>query len=196
MGFALTGARVDVGEVKSPVIRRGMSGYLLAFEAIGLHLLVVLVGAAYLSRTKKFVGGRARPVGSYEVRDRKRGTLLTTKLVAGMVLYTLLAIGTIAGAESFMNDFPLALLNPPAWLFPVTSLLFLLNVLLIAVVWGWQRWGLIGLYIVPLVQAGLLMSNGLQPAWAIGLAVFQLLYAVAVTSLVMLGKPNAWSQMD
>jgi NADH-quinone oxidoreductase subunit J len=34
-----------------------MSGYLLPFELVSVHLLVVLVGAAYLARTKR----RARP---------------------------------------------------------------------------------------------------------------------------------------
>jgi NADH-quinone oxidoreductase subunit J len=196
MGFALTGARVDVDEPHSPVIRRGMTGYLLAFEAVGLHLLIVLVGAAYLSRSKRFVGGRARPVASFEVRERKRSWMLSVKLVSGMIFYTLLAVATVAGMEHFQHEFPLALVNPPQWLTLVTSLLFLLNVLLLAVVWGWQRWGVVALYIVPFVQAGLLMQNGLQPAWAIGLAVLELLYAGAITALVCLGKPNAWSQMD
>ena len=30
-----------------------MSGYLLAFEIISVHLVVVLVGAAYLARAKR-----------------------------------------------------------------------------------------------------------------------------------------------
>ncbi len=32
---------------------RGMSGYLLPFEIVSVHLLVVLIGAAYLARTKR-----------------------------------------------------------------------------------------------------------------------------------------------
>ena len=36
-----------------PGRKRGMSGYLLAFEIISVHLLVVLVGAAYLARAKR-----------------------------------------------------------------------------------------------------------------------------------------------
>jgi NADH-quinone oxidoreductase subunit J len=34
-------------------LQRGMSGYLLPFEIVSVHLLVVLVGAAYLARTKR-----------------------------------------------------------------------------------------------------------------------------------------------
>lgn len=48
LGMALLGARPD-----DP----GGSGYLLPFEVISVHLLVVLVGAAYLARAKK----RVRP---------------------------------------------------------------------------------------------------------------------------------------
>ncbi|MBA3480852.1 MAG: hypothetical protein H0T51_03460, partial [Pirellulales bacterium] len=46
------GARVD--QLDQPETRRaGMSGYLLHFEIISVHLLVVLVGAAYLARAKR-----------------------------------------------------------------------------------------------------------------------------------------------
>ena len=38
----------------------GMSGYLLAFEIISIHLVVVLIGAAYLARAEtRRVGHRA-----------------------------------------------------------------------------------------------------------------------------------------
>lgn len=42
IGFALTGVRTD-----------GRSGYLLPFIIVSVHLLVVLVGAAYMARTKR-----------------------------------------------------------------------------------------------------------------------------------------------
>ncbi|MCI0333805.1 MAG: NADH-quinone oxidoreductase subunit J [Planctomycetes bacterium] len=47
LGMALLGARVDAPE--SPDV----AGYLLVFEIISVHLLVVLVGAAYLARAKR-----------------------------------------------------------------------------------------------------------------------------------------------
>ncbi len=53
IGLGVVGARVDKLEQESPVLVGGMSGYLLAFEIIAIHLLVVLVGAAYLARAKK-----------------------------------------------------------------------------------------------------------------------------------------------
>jgi NADH-quinone oxidoreductase subunit J len=56
LGMALLGARVDTLEVDDPAERAGMSGYLLPFEIISVHLLVVLVGSAYLARPKKRAG--------------------------------------------------------------------------------------------------------------------------------------------
>jgi NADH-quinone oxidoreductase subunit J len=45
--MGLLGARVDAPD------RPDSSGYLLVFEIISVHLLVVLVGAAYLARSKR-----------------------------------------------------------------------------------------------------------------------------------------------
>ncbi len=56
LGMALVGIRVD-GDVasgeKSPEDGQVRSGYLLPFEIVSVHLLVVLVGAAYLARSKR-----------------------------------------------------------------------------------------------------------------------------------------------
>jgi NADH-quinone oxidoreductase subunit J len=53
LGMGLLGARVDKLEEADPTQREGMSGYLLPFEIVSVHLLVVLVGSAYLARPKK-----------------------------------------------------------------------------------------------------------------------------------------------
>ena len=53
IGAALIGLRVDKENQANERLKRGMSGYLLMFEIVAIHLLVVLVGAAYLARTKK-----------------------------------------------------------------------------------------------------------------------------------------------
>jgi NADH-quinone oxidoreductase subunit J len=51
MGFA--GVRVDKLEQTDERLRGGMSGYLLPFVIVSVHLLVVLIGAAYMARTKR-----------------------------------------------------------------------------------------------------------------------------------------------
>ena len=53
IGMALSGPRVDSLGEPGAAPRAGMSSYLLPFEIVSVHLLVVLIGAAYLARTKK-----------------------------------------------------------------------------------------------------------------------------------------------
>ncbi len=55
IGAALIGERVDRLDADAPEDGReaGMSGYLLPFEIISVHLLVVLIGAAYLARARR-----------------------------------------------------------------------------------------------------------------------------------------------
>ncbi|MGA2060011.1 MAG: NADH-quinone oxidoreductase subunit J [Thermoguttaceae bacterium] len=55
LGMGLLGVRTDQLENPDPIARRGMSGYVLVFEIISVHLLVVLIGAAYLARAKRRV---------------------------------------------------------------------------------------------------------------------------------------------
>lgn len=51
MGFA--GVRVDKLSQTNPQLLGGMSGYLLPFLIVSIHLLVVLIGAAYMARAKR-----------------------------------------------------------------------------------------------------------------------------------------------
>jgi NADH-quinone oxidoreductase subunit J len=66
LGLALAGVRVDKLETrhhdkeKDKRLKGGMSGYLLPFVIVSVHLLVVLIGAAYMARTKRAVP-RAEP---------------------------------------------------------------------------------------------------------------------------------------
>ncbi len=53
IGLALLGVRAD--KIESD--QSGLSGYLLPFEIVSVHLLVVLVGAAYLARAKRYHQG-------------------------------------------------------------------------------------------------------------------------------------------
>jgi NADH-quinone oxidoreductase subunit J len=59
IGNALLGIRVDKlsgradANPQREALKPGMSGYLLPFEIVSVHLLVVLIGAAYLARAKK-----------------------------------------------------------------------------------------------------------------------------------------------
>ncbi len=63
IGMGLLGVRVDKLEDRPARLVAGMSGYLLPFEIVSVHLLVVLVGAAYLARAK-------RRSGKYAISDK------------------------------------------------------------------------------------------------------------------------------
>jgi len=53
LGMGLIGARVDKLDPSVTAPREGMAGYLFPFEIVSVHLLVVLIGAAYLARAKR-----------------------------------------------------------------------------------------------------------------------------------------------
>ncbi len=53
LAMGLLGARVDQLDEPDATKREGMSGYLFHFEIVSVHLLVVLIGAAYLARAKR-----------------------------------------------------------------------------------------------------------------------------------------------
>ena len=53
LGMGLLGARVDKLQEEDAARRAGMAGYLFHFEIVSVHLLVVLIGAAYLARAKR-----------------------------------------------------------------------------------------------------------------------------------------------
>jgi NADH-quinone oxidoreductase subunit J len=60
VGAALLGVRVDAlskTDSAAPADTAGLAGYLFPFEIVSVHLLVVLIGAAYLARAKR----RSRP---------------------------------------------------------------------------------------------------------------------------------------
>ncbi len=56
LGMGLLGVRTDRLDQPDALRRGGMSGYLLPFEIISVHLVVVLIGAAFLARARRRVG--------------------------------------------------------------------------------------------------------------------------------------------
>ncbi|NBT14505.1 MAG: hypothetical protein EBS56_13165 [Planctomycetia bacterium] len=84
IGVALVGVRVDAPSDGGP---RGVrSGYLLPFEIVSVHLLVVLVGAAYLARAKRRRTPRAIEVAASVASPldaRRRASSPASALTAG-----------------------------------------------------------------------------------------------------------------
>lgn len=69
LGLGLMGIRVDQLDQPDPVLRDGMSGHLLAFEIISIHLVVVLIGAAYLARAKRRVDRQQLQLDAAEMSE-------------------------------------------------------------------------------------------------------------------------------
>jgi len=66
LGLGLMGVRTDRLEQPNAIQRGGMSGYLLAFEIISIHLVVVLIGAAYLARSRRGVAPKPTDLSDEE----------------------------------------------------------------------------------------------------------------------------------
>ncbi len=63
LGLGLIGVRVDRLDQSDATLRQGMAGYLLPFEIVSVHLVVVLVGAAYLARARRRAEAKSVPRG-------------------------------------------------------------------------------------------------------------------------------------
>ena len=79
LGLGLMGFRVDQAQQPNPLLQRGMCGHLLAFEIISVHLVVVLIGAAYLARARRravgSAGGRGERGDGRRERREGRGEI-------------------------------------------------------------------------------------------------------------------------
>jgi hypothetical protein len=85
----------------------------------------------------------------------------------------------------------------PGWVLPALILTLLINVLLLFVVLNWQKWGVVGLIAVPLVQFMLMVNGGVAPVVAGAIAAVMLIPAVALALLCCFGsRPTVWSQME
>jgi NADH-quinone oxidoreductase subunit J len=211
IGLALSGVRVDKLNTTDEQVKAGMSGYLLPFVIVSMHLLVVLIGAGYMARTKRHGTGRlaASAVLAAAPRERRRSFFVAVGLVKGMVINLLLGAlccylmakplpteGDAAFTSPLLRSIAAMLGDAPSWFLPTMGLLFLANVILLVVVWYWQRWGVVGLVIVPIVQTLIIVNAGLPQSWAIGFAVLALLPVIVLIALLTSGRPSAWSQMD
>jgi NADH-quinone oxidoreductase subunit J len=204
IGLALTGVRVDKLDEPSEQLRRGMSGYLFPFVIISMHLLVVLIGASYMARTKRL--GAAVPLErpiSMAPRARRRSFAVMGGIVSGIVVNALLAVlcfaywlRPAAAATAFSRVDAYA--EPAAkWLWPLLGVLFLISVVLLVVVHNWQKWGVIALVLVTIAQALAIGNSGLGTAVAWIFLVLAMAPVALLIALLCSGpKPTMWEQMD
>ena len=222
IGLALSGVRVDKLDVRNERLQGGMSGYLLPFVIISMHLLVVLIGAGYMARTKRTARGIIldQPAPTVAPRNRKRPFSVTGGLVSGIIVNFLLAIGCFAlmiyksvpllrvdegsppsqfttSLNRWIVEFNEALASAPSWLLPTLGLLLMANVLLLVVVFYWQKWGAAALVMVAIALAVCVANGNMGSAPAAVALILALAPVVLLIVLMTTGRqPTMWSQMD
>jgi NADH:ubiquinone oxidoreductase subunit 6 (subunit J) len=210
IGLALAGVRVDKLDEPDERLRAGMSGYLFPFVIISMHLLVVLIGAGYMARSKRARSGLGEVRIIAAPRAGQRKFAVTAGLLSGIVVNLVLA-GLVFGwyfnrpaapADSPMinNTFELVradLIAAPGWLFVLLGGLLIVNVLLLVVVYFWQSWGVIGLALVPIAAAVAVSQAGLPTTYALAVLILLLLPVIPLIGLLCSGpRPTMWEQMD
>lgn len=204
IGLALSGVRVDKLDEPNETLRRGMSGYLFPFVIVSMHLLVVLIGAGYMARTKR-LGRSAADVAVVPARPaRGHRFSVLGGIVSGIVANVLLAafcfwygLQRPEASDGTWGRIHETLAPAADWLWPLLGLLFLLNVLLLVVVYGWQKWGVIALVLVTIAQAVAIGNSGLPARFAL---IFLVLAMAPVALLIAVlrspPRPTEWELME
>ena len=209
IGLALSGVRVDKLSQPNERLRDGMSGYVFPFVIISMHLLVVLIGAGYMARTKRARSGALAPSAAAP-RVRTRKFAVTAGLLTGIAVNLILAVlcfawyfspaAEAAEQKAIANIFQQVqsdVIAAPDWLCLALGGLFLLNVLLLVVVYFWQSWGVIGLVLVPFAAAYAVSSAGLGTMYSVAALILLLLPVLPLIALLCSGpRPTMWEQMD
>lgn len=223
IGAALASVRVDKLEESDPVLADGMSGYLLPFVIVSMHLLVVLIGAAYMARTKRHRPGAI--VASQPPVERER--FMPATVLLGLVLLfdlslLLVLLDLPSVTQALFGEASLAAVSEKwiatdeakllgidfAYLIRTTgeALLATKSVLLIVAVGlhaigmiallGWQRWGYAALVLATAVS--LIPLSQYLPVVPMSLGIVKQLIGLAI--IVGLtrwgGGRSIWAQSE
>jgi len=192
IGAGLSGVRVDRLAVTDPVLRRGMSGYLFPFVIVSVHLLVVLIGAAFLARTKS--AGYSSSTATVDASNRARPPALTTWmgcLLAADLIGLFIVFIQPAALRSLSPDFAAA----PTWLFTAGGALAALHLVGLLALFSWQRWGFYLACGVAVVSAAA-VTGGIGIEWGCVKFFGQVITLAVLYLLLQQGGPrSAWAQM-
>ncbi len=195
IGDALMGWRPDSLAQKNTTLHKGMSGYLFHFEIVSMHLLVVLIGAAFLARarTQTATGPRPRPAPA---AARRRGRFVTAVLLFAIAAHAFCGAVALIPGTGVKENLP-GFAAADSWLMPALGICCLLDAALLMVILNWQSWAYWALIVLAGVEVALVYG-----AKAGGFAVFGTL-AAAVIWLAILGgllciggNRSMWSQME
>jgi NADH-quinone oxidoreductase subunit J len=205
IGLALVGARVDEQDESNQEVARGLSGYLLPFEIVSVHLLVVLIGAGYMARTKRRSSAAAPSAAAPREAAVKQYAAAPTILLALLWLGDAALVITGIVFVAAPPDAAAQLLETlPEWLLPVLIFLAAARAFCTMAVMLWQKWGFFGLallsVVIPLLAAAALWGHAYR-WWIAGAAFGVLVINVIVVGVVhflltRVGRPSMWSQLD
>lgn len=195
IGDALMGWRPDSLAQANTTLRHGMSGYLFHFEIVSMHLLVVLIGAAFLARARVQTAARPRPRPA-PAATRRRGKFVTAVLLLAIAAHAFCgAVALIPGAG--IKEYLPGFASAESWLMPALGICCLLDALLLMVILNWQSWGYWALFALALVEVALIYgadAGGIAVAGTLAAAVVWL--AILGGLLCIGGNRSMWSQME
>ncbi len=195
IGLAVVGVRVDKLDEEDENLAEGMSGYLLPFEIVSVHLLVVLIGAGYMARTKKVApGGLAvRPAAP---RDRKFPLFVMLVVGAGLLANLATGVACFLFAPQILDEIVKAGSVVSETGLMAAGVLLVVNAALLAAVLGWQKWALFALGLTTIALPLVLWASGLSIIWAVIVFVAAAAPLALMYYLICSGENNVCSQMD
>lgn len=206
LGAGFIGYRPDSLHQTDDTLRRGMSGYLLPFEIVSIHLLIVLVGAAYLARSKQITGAGLRVAGKPDddsltaSAGAKRRPALVSSVLGFLMLTALVGAVTSFFARSklqvMLADYAPELTTTPEWVYVGGGLLALGMFLMLLVIWNWQRWGFYGVVALMLAKAAMIGAAGMGMVWVTITLVGGAIFAGLLYELLQVGRPSVWRQLE
>jgi NADH-quinone oxidoreductase subunit J len=195
IGNAFVGARVDSLAQPNEQLRRGMSGYFLPFEIVSMHLLVVLIGAAYLARARVSTSG-APARRRAAAQPRRRNALATAVLVLAFAAHCgCAAICFLPGATFKTQIYGMATVQ--SWFWPALGTTCAIAALLTLVILNWQKWGYYALVVLAVIEIYML-HRAEAPLLIIGGAgLISLVWLVILYSVLQIGGERShWAQSE
>jgi len=192
IGLALVNVRTDEDE-------RGNipPGYMLFFELISIHLLVVLVGAAYLARTKTRLGGGETEAQPAKVSEGKRRPWWVTILLSLGIVGALVSAATLLLAPGAVEEQLPAGFALDDWLITAVGVIALIKAFLLIALLNWQKWAFYALVILALAGGAVFYFAGTGIGPAVGIVVSSLVGLAVLYGLFRIGKENSyWAQLD
>ncbi|MCA9268711.1 MAG: NADH-quinone oxidoreductase subunit J [Planctomycetales bacterium] len=195
IGAGLMGLRTDALSQSDPQLRQGMSGYLLQFEIVSVHLLVVLIGAAYLARARQHREGHVSRRAP-QVDSRRRNGLVTAVLLVVFALHAGCAAACFVGGPSLHAIVP-GLETAESWLWPALGVCCAVDAALLLIVLNWQRWAYWALVVAALVECAVLYSAHAAPLTIVGTLALAAIWLALLMGLLRLGgSQSMWAQME